>query len=83
LRLLKVDGIMSAFFCRPIIAVASYCGMIKLWQYRKRCVPDKVVFLSSTCKLVYDGVITEHVSNLKVAVNSVVYSVSSQKSFSA
>ena len=38
--------------------------------------PDKVVFLSSTCKLVYDGVITEHVSNLKVAVNSVVYSVS-------
>jgi len=31
-------------------------------------VPDKVVFLSSTCKLVYDGVITEHVSNLKVAV---------------
>ena len=43
--LVDVDGIMPVLFCRPIIAVASYCGMIKLWQYRKRYVRDHVVFL--------------------------------------
>ena len=42
--ILNVDGVVSALFCRPIVAVASYCGMIKLWQYRKRYVPDNVVF---------------------------------------
>jgi len=41
LLLLKND--MTSLLCctgRHTIAVASYNGMIKLWQYRKRYVPD-------------------------------------------
>ena len=43
LMLVKAD-VTLVLHCRPIIAVASYCGMIKLWQYRKRYVPTEVVF---------------------------------------
>jgi len=40
--LMKAD-MTRVLCCRPILAVASHCGMIKLWQYRKRCVPYDII----------------------------------------